>query len=356
MWGIYIVIYPLIDARLRGQSGLTFFDFLCYSAPLFAMIGNDFSEKELDYLCKGIKYLARFQCLGILISIFWYRLYIILTWRILGNFTANIMGFTPNQAIAAFTICAGYCIALSELLFNNQKRKDKFMSYIELLIYVFCLVQTTKRFVLIALVFSTIVILIFKSIHDLKKLLFTIAISIVMVATCYYLSVWFYNTYGEVNAIGRLGATITGVEKGEDISNNRSIWAAFMTEWGAENKMFGIGWESFRYRIHYTGYPSIPNGHNVFRQVLCETGYFGETIFIGLLIITFLNHFKIVLECTNRLVSKSMISASAVASISIFSIFFIYRVSGNAIYDSYAYLYLFLSVIYGDTISIILSR
>ena len=355
IWGIYIIIYPLLDAKFRGEVGLSVFDFLCYASPLFAMLGNDFRDKEMMVLCRGIKYLARFQAFGMILSIVWHRLYIIIAWRVLGNWAPTVMGFSPNQAVVACALSGGYCVVLSEYLFSDRiyyiSRSDKLKMLLEIGIYIYTLIQTTKRFVLIAIVTATFAILIFKSINNGKRLIITIAVFAIFVICAYFICIGCYQIYGETNAIGRLGATISGIEQGEDVSNNRSLWASFMTEWWQENKLFGIGWESFKKRIVYKGYGNVPNAHNVYKQVLCETGYVGEAVFVGALGLTFINHIK------NMVISVAVkrncygFCVYSGAALSLFIIFIMYCGSGNAIYDSYAYLYLFSSAILGDGIN-----
>ena len=360
IWGIYIIIYPLLDAKFRGEAGLSAFDFFCYASPLFAMIGNDFHDKELMVLCRGIKYLARFQAFGMILSMVWHRLYIIIAWRILGNWAPTVMGFSPNQAVVACALSGGYCVVLSEYLFCdrllNIKRVDKLKMLLEIGIYLYTLVQTTKRFVLLAIVTATFVVLVCKSIDNGKRLIITIAVFAIFVICAYFICLEFYQIYGETNAIGRLGATISGIEQGEDVSNNRSLWASFMTEWWQENKLFGIGWESFRKRILYKGYGNVPNAHNVYKQVLCETGYVGEFVFVGALSLTFINHIRNLMISVVKNRSRYGFCVYSGVAVSLFVIFTMYCGSGNAIYDSYAYLYLFISVILGDGINIYYSN
>ena len=360
IWGIYIIIYPLLDAKFRGEVGLSTFDFFCYASPLFAMIGNDFHDKELMILCRGIKYLARFQAFGMILSRVWRRLYIIIAWRVLGNWTPTVMGFSPNQAVVACALSGGYCVVLSEYLFSDRiyyiNRVDKLKMLLEIGIYIYTLVQTTKRFVLIAIVAATFVLLICKSINNGKKLIITIAVFAIFIIGAYYICIGCYQIYGETNAIGRLGATILGLEQGEDVSNNRSLWASFMTEWWQENKLFGIGWESFKKRILYKGYGNVPNAHNVYKQVLCETGYVGEVVFVGILSFTFINHIRnLIINVVENRDCYGFCVYSGVA-VSLFVIFAVYCGSGNAIYDSFAYLYLFSSVILGDGINVYYSN
>ena len=48
LWTLYIIAYPILDAKLRGESGLLLLDLLCYLAPLFIIIGNDSTIETLN--------------------------------------------------------------------------------------------------------------------------------------------------------------------------------------------------------------------------------------------------------------------------------------------------------------------
>ena len=353
LWTVYIIAYPIIDAKVRGESGLLFFDAICYLAAVFTMIGNDFSLDMLKILTRGIKYLARFQAFGIILSIVSYRAYIIVAWRIFGRWPAYICGFAPDRAMTALCICAAYSVVLVEIRINKYLTNKTInrADWIELVVYIYCLVSTGKRYILLSMLTVTMVIMIISSIDNGVEIIQTVIIGISAVLLVAVISLWFYKMFGETNSLGRWGATFTGLSTGEDVTSNRSLWAVFMAEWGQDHKWFGIGWESFRKRIIDVGYFGVPNGHNCFKQIKCETGYVGEAIFISLLIVSWVKAISNMIKTVVNRFNRDYFIPSGIG-LSLVTMFILYCASGNAIYDSYAYAYFFLGIVFIDTVSI----
>ena len=111
----------------------------------------------------------------------------------------------------------------------------------------------------------------------------------------------------------------------------------------SENWLFGVGWFGFRNNIaplaHYTGHC-----HNVYIQLLCETGVVGFSIFIiwfvGSLIISILMAYKYFLKTRNEMIKGSLMFCLA------YQLYFLmYCYSGNPLYDVYQYPLYFMACV-----------
>ena len=352
LWTLYIIAYPILDAKLRGESGLLLLDLLCYLAPLFIIIGNDSTIETLNIYLMGIKYIARFQTLGVLLSFFWKKGYYAIAWRIFGYWPSNLYGFSPDKAMTALCVCIGYAVVLSELCTSKPYlNKATVCKLLESIIYIVCIIASGKRYGFILLLITTLIIVMFTSTKDGITFFRSFLLCALLLVAVTVSSIWTYYIWGESNALGRIGSTLIGLSSGDDVTTNRLVWAEMMSRWGAENKWFGIGWESFRYRIIQEGYSGVPNGHNVFKQIQCETGYIGLCIFIGLLIITFVKVFSLVYQSLSKSYLNNLVIFTVITLV-ILTSFTIYCLSGNAIYDSFAYIYFFISIVFADTLLI----
>lgn len=339
-WALYILIYPILDAIIRGGVGISTFDFLCYFAPLSVFLaGNvrveDFG-KTMYAFAKGF---AWFQTIGIIMSMTVKGLYYVIAARVIGSLPHTICGFATYTTMASYVISVGLGAYMIDFTITKWKTpREQFLCLIKIGVLFFGLITTMKRTFLVVTVLGFMVVIIINSLKSPKRLVTTFIVVVVAVVSVYSLSMFFYSI-GSQNAFGRLGATFVGVSEGEDVSNMRSLWAEFMAEWKKGHEIFGIGWESFKSKIYETPYGgAIPNGHNVYKQISCEEGYVGLAVYIALIIIT------IVIGLVNILltIGKSVFSASlAMWSTYIVIVFAVYCYTGNAIYESMIFLYFF---------------
>lgn len=343
LWSAFIVVYPLCDAWIRGEAGLSLFTALCYITPLLMLLSYVNLEGFVKIFIVFVKGFSWFQAFGIFLELIWKRLHIIIAWRLLGFWSYNVTGFSTDATVAAYIICFGVGLYFIEYWLADDKMSKyaiKKLSYGSLLFI--ALVMTNKRSFLIAVFISILLIFILQSTVSGSKFFRTLVGCAVVACLGYFVCIGAYYM-GASNALGRVGATLIGLSEGEDVTSMRSTWAMYMNEWRQGRELFGIGWESFLNRISYTSYVGkVPNGHNVYRQILCEEGYVGLSIFVLLLVNTIVIAIKNVLFFLHR--KDSELLYIAMFSLFVVLIFAIYSYSGNAIYDAVIYLYFFASI------------
>ena len=338
-WALWIFIYPMVDAVIRGP-GLSMFDLLCYLAPMSVFLaGNvkieDFG-KALLVFAKGF---AWFQTAGIIMSMTVKGLYYSIAARVLGGIPHSICGFATYTTMASYVISVGMGAYLIEFaIIKWRTPREKIICLVKILILFFGLTSTMKRTFLVSTVLAFMIVMMLNSMKSPKRVVVTFVVIVVAIVGVYSLSMYFYSI-GSNNAFGRLGGTFVGVSEGEDVSNMRSTWAEFMAEWKKGHEIFGIGWEGFKIKINETSYAgAIPNGHNVYKQIDCEEGHVGLAIYVGLEFLALLIGIINILITIGK---NTFAVEMAMWPTYIVIVYMIYCYTGNAIYESMIYLYFF---------------
>ena len=343
LWAGFIIIYPLGDALLRGETGLSLFTALCYSVPLFFLVMTDCSiDNCIKPYLTFFKFFALFQAFGVFLNKIWNGLYLKLLWHIVSAPGYASDGFSSDRTVAAYILCLGIGCFLFEAEKEENFTKTKLHKWGCALILFLALVFTNKRSFLIAPIVAVVFIQIINSLHKPSRFLKIFTISIVSCIAFGMICVMCYNA-GYENALSRVGATIIGVRNNEDVSSMRSTWAELMDSWRQDHKVFGIGWESFITRLKSTEYAGkVPNGHNVYKQILCEEGYVGIIVYLGLVIYTIAASIKLVIS--KRKEKNPELFCFAKIACYMLLVFAIYCYSGNAIYDAEIYFPFFFAI------------
>lgn len=344
LWAAYILVYPLLDAAIRGEIGLPFFTALCYITPMVFMLITDINVDNFGRFFLGFaKGFAWFQAFGVFLGIVSQRLFIIIAYRLLGLWSATVLGFATDPTVTAYILCFGIGAYLADFLaLENKRTKSAYQKLGSLAILFFALLLTGKRSFLLGTGLMFLVMLLAFYTKSKKRFVRTFFGGIVLGIAGGGVSLGAY-FIGAQNALGRIGETIIGLMNDQDVSNMRSTWAEYMEQWSEGREWFGIGWETFRNRINFTPYAGrVPNGHNVYLQIMSEEGYIGLIVFSVLMGATVLY----AVYNAARLAKTNDKSAVRVSLFSLFSIglFAIYCSLGNAMYDAIIYLYFFAAV------------
>lgn len=245
-------------------------------------------------------------------------------------------GFTAN---AGYT--AGYIVSGIIILFCQSKATvpDQAKKIILLLFLTLSLLMTGRRahtlFLIIAL--AAIYVLpnrgrkFFHRIGALAVILLLLLLGMIL----------FWDTLMQIPFFARIGASISGFLLGEDISMGRSglyshAWSIFRA-----NPWFGIGWGNFRYTT--VGKVTIRTEmevHNVYLQLLTETGIVGLLLVMIAIIAMFIS----TLVSIRRLTAEDRESWFTLLGFSLaYQIFFIlYSLTGNPFFDpSFLMMYFF---------------
>lgn len=130
----------------------------------------------------------------------------------------------------------------------------------------------------------------------------------------------------------------------DDVTSGRlPMWALAISLF-SKNPILGIGW--FGYKYQYTthlwdGYNlknALLNTHNVYLQILCETGIVG----MGVFVLGVVNHLKYMMYLTRKLNGRGDLQDRSILAISLgMMIFFLmYSVTGCCLYDLTFYIFI----------------
>lgn len=108
-----------------------------------------------------------------------------------------------------------------------------------------------------------------------------------------------------------------------------------------QHPIFGLGWRGFRYTFQqYSTIDQLYDTHNIYLQLLCETGIVGFTVVMTAFITTYARTAKLLFRIkrnNNELMAKTRLFLCFSAMVQTF--FLLYGLTGNPLYDRIFYLY-----------------
>ena len=246
-----------------------------------------------------------------------------------------------QPAIAAGYMIIGIGIIMSSISFRNNKEKIIDMFYIISLLLSVSL--TGKRSILlwgILAMLITYYILspkVKKISRQIKLLLGLVIVSfIVYIIFTYFDSIEFFN---------RLIHTINGLIAGEDVTSGRTTLYGGAWKLFSENPIIGIGWQ--QYIIITSDWFSFRDltVHNVYLQLLAETGFVGFlSVVIALLYVLF-NTYKVLKKIINTENNYNPLWEVGITFSFYIQIFFIlYSLTENPFYNTIYILIYFYSI------------
>ena len=237
-------------------------------------------------------------------------------------------GITDHYSTNGMVLANAMIVAWSYMIVNrryNMQKKNKFTVAFTLILV--ALFLTAKRahllFTTIAC-FSSYYICTKKEKNHESKFFFMIFGTIIAIIVAYIFIPQVHNVISR----------FFYMSEDTNIESRHIFWSLALKYFG-EHWVFGVGWFGFRNNIaplaKYTGHC-----HNVYIQLLCETGVFGFLIFliwfVGALIIAILMAYKYFLRTKKRMIKISLMFCLA------YQIYFLmYCYSGNPLYDVYQY-------------------
>lgn len=244
-------------------------------------------------------------------------------------------GFTSQTAINAEFILLGI-ISIALCLKFIKKPGKKIINFVELLLLTGALILTGKRSPIVCILTTWILIdmLTVKRSKKVNRLLQIALILGIGVLILCLISPFIAESGNSVFRIIESFSNDSG-----DISNGRFMLYSSAISYFFENPVFGIGWGKFAILEDITGV------HNIYLQLLCETGIIGFVIVCGLLIYMLVKSIQIYKRCLTRNIEEVNILLRLSLFIQLYIL--IYGFFGNPIYDqSYLLMYVFgLSIV-----------
>lgn len=128
-----------------------------------------------------------------------------------------------------------------------------------------------------------------------------------------------------IGVFNKFNQTIDDLENDEDISSGRFVLYALAIKHFLQNPLFGIGWDRFRFLPDMT--MSVQT-HDIYLQLLCETGIIGFSVFMVFFIYALGTALK---NCRLARTAEEKLTTSFSLFMQVF--FLLYGITGNPLYD-----------------------
>lgn len=235
--------------------------------------------------------------------------------------------YSQNGIYMAISLCASFALLFA------KSRKNILWKVLLLLVVLFALILTGKRGVLIFSVFAMLISYIICKKGAFANKLITIlfilsSMSLVIYALSFYIE-------GIASAFARITAMFSENET-LDVSNGRFKLYAIAWNFFKESPITGIGWREFSKEVvnFYNQDSVLRDAHNVFLQLLCETGIIGFSIFISLFISAIIQTVQLAAKSTKDMLKLSDKTKIVLIFSLCYQVFFLaYCITGNPLYD-----------------------
>lgn len=322
------------------RTNTTLIDLFVLASGL--LIITFFSEKPTDYnvALKYIMFFSAFFAIGSLLQFIVpsiYRLVIRMFPTGLAreiNADAVIVkayrGFTTNTGFTASYITVGLMALFGR---RHEQRKMSIGSIGYITILVFALLLTGKRGIILFLIISIIFCSIIpqrgkKKYNRMWGAFVGISLFIILFLT-------FEDLLADVPLFREAIETINGWTAGEDVSSGRSSLYAWAIQQIIKHPINGIGWNRFRETIigHVTIRAKL-DVHNVYLQLLCETGIIGFISFCMIFITGWIIAKRAYCNCLSEKCESLTKWRPALFFAFVYETFFLlYCLTGNPLYD-----------------------
>ena len=263
-------------------------------------------------------------------------------------------GFTPQVAYTAGYISTSIGLILGTWIIRPPKRRLLNLGILGILFY--GLFLTGKRghflFTVLSLVFVYIVI----NSGNITRLLKAISKQIVLAISAAILIPIYLNRAGTSQAITRTLMVFRDLLNDSDVTSGRTTLYAVAWQLFLENPILGIGWSEFKVS-HSTGLLSSnmairSDVHNVYLQLLTETGIGGFFLFTSMTLYCLFSTYKkikVILKLKYKTNDFLLILLASSLYIQVF--FLLYCITGNPLYDTS----FFLTYFFGVTINVMIT-
>ena len=247
-------------------------------------------------------------------------------------------GFMYDSAFTARHLVFG--IAGLVVMLANKETKKKPLMLLGVIIFTVGLLLTGKRTSLAGMLLAFLIL--YYCIAPLQKKIGRLLLILIVIAIGFALLPTLANLL-QIEVLTEIVEAIDGVMNGESLFEYRSTLYSDAIELFRENPLLGIGWKQFReLHVNYWGYEL--DVHNVYLQLLCETGICGFLLFAIFFVVNLNRAIKL---CRMPLVGQEQACARFMLFVQVF--FLLCCVTENELYNISAFAYYFVSCAYVQT-------
>lgn len=237
-------------------------------------------------------------------------------------------GLTGHYSHNAMYLTLGIGVFASELLAG--KRDNRVRCIIGFIICFLALLSTGKRGPTIFAVCALIVMFYyFKSDKPQGRLIKLMLIGMMLIGFLYFVASFFPQVMLVLERI-------ESAQESGNLTNGRDLLSSLALELFKTKPIFGIGWYGFRY-VHiqrYSWFQYMVHVHNVYIQLLCETGIVGFLLFMIFFIGSLYKGIRIlILQRKNMIELPDKATQYLCFNVFIQVFFLLYSFTGNPLYD-----------------------
>lgn len=290
---LWVLSFLFILLSLRTDSNTAIYDIIIYLCGTAFIVLSKRGYCVIDGTIRLIIVVAAFYCLATLLQPMCLDLYKKTVFQLYTPFwQENLQKYLNKNMYAGLTnqvaTNAGYLLYGMGAVFSTlMAGKTRFRTGLFFLLFgmIVALLLTGKR---AHLLFTAVSLLLLYFVAQKGRRYRGLKIAGIVLAlgvTVYAASMMIYDFGGTMHRF---------LEGGDDISSGR--FALFQRAWNLflEHPVFGIGWGQFR--VHSVGLLSSVRSyevHNIYLQLLCETGIFGLLAFLAAAISNYVRCFRL---------------------------------------------------------------
>ena len=233
-------------------------------------------------------------------------------------------GLTPSYSTNGIYLGVTACAVVSILIVTTQRKKVDVLAAI---LIISALLITGKRAQTLALAAGFLVLYYVYNNNEKQKRIYRIILIGILVVVGLFVAAKFVPSL--MNVITRFEReTAAG-----DVTVGRM--ARFLEAWNLfkENPMWGIGWNGSLYYFEQVE-EIIINVHNIYLQLLCETGIVGSLCYFTFFGYNLFWAIKLVIACGGNQLSITDTTKKAICVALCIEVFFlVYGLTGNPLYD-----------------------
>ena len=315
---------------------------IIYTPCLLIPLLITFNKRTINAFIFNLKIFATEHLLATYIAAFFKNLYVNTILAFLDSIPGSLSkshylysGFNPGLTTHYSTngmYISTFCILFFVEYLNNRSKKN----FIKLLLSFIALLLVGKKGAVLFTVMSFMVTYVIINKEKIsKKILNFIALSLGLILTIYIIS----SFIPQVTIVfDRVTHTINS---GGDLLTGRGQFNSLALRLWSKNKLFGCGWGNFSnyYQIELlnTFKTDYLDAHNVYLQLLCETGLVGAALIIGIMVYCYIGTLKTLRNDTSNNIWVKF-------SFAFQTFFLLYCFSGNPLYDAQCYILYFICI------------
>ena len=238
-------------------------------------------------------------------------------------------GLTSHYSTNGMYLAIGFILIACKNMMDKRETKGR-VNKLLLALLSLALLLTTKR--AHSLFSVAAIILVYLVLHSHRKFSsgFKLLCIIVFSAIALYIASYY---------VPELTTVVERFSDSDDMTNGRIPMFQLAWESFLQHPILGIGWGGYKYEYHlylapWTSYYQYLDAHNVYLQLLCETGVIGFTVFLLAAGKTLYGTIKLLLDAQKEKILLNINQSFFLAfSLGIQLFFLMYCVTGNPLYD-----------------------